>query len=368
MITYIMRTKRGCVTVFKLKELPPKFDFDTKEILKMTVAANKALAELKGYSDVIPNKNILINAVTINEAKDSSEIENIITTHDELYKALSSTKSTNEAKEVVNYRTALRKGYELVKEKGYLSTNMIIEVQSIIEQNGAGIRKVAGTVLRNEQTKEIVYTPPKGYEDILDLMTNLEKYINNDLSEVDELIKLAVIHYQFESIHPFYDGNGRTGRILNVIYLTLKGLLDAPILYLSSYINRNKTKYYSCLQEVRDNNSWEKWIIYLLKGIKLTSIDTLRIMKDINILIEKMKSDIKNRLPKIYSKELIDVIFYEFYTKISYVEKGVGVTRKTASSYLVELEKAGFLKSEKIGREKVYLNKHLFDLIKNSSF
>ncbi len=354
--------------MINLDKLPPKFDFNTKEILLKTIEANKALAELKGYADVIPNKNILLNAITINEAKDSSEIENIITTHDELYKALSTNKSTKEAKEVVNYRTALWRGYELVKKNNFISTNMIIEVQKIIEQNDAGIRKTTGTVLKNERTQEVVYTPPEKHSDIIDLMSNLETYINSNSIDYDQLIQLAIIHYQFESIHPFYDGNGRTGRILNILYLTLKKLLDTPILYLSSYINNNKAEYYDGLQQVRDSNKWESWVLYILEGIKVTSHNTLKIMKEINILIESMIEEVKTKLPKIYSKELIDVIFYEFYTKISFVEEGVGVTRKTASSYLVELENAGFLTSEKIGREKVYLNERLFDLIREAKF
>lgn len=354
--------------MFTLKQLPPKADFNKTEILYKTIAAHKALAELKGYSDVLPNKNILINAVTINEAKDSSEIENIITTHDELYKALSTSNASIAAKEVVNYRTALWNGYELIKEYGFLSTNIIVKIQSIVEQSEAGIRKVPGTVLRNERTKEIVYTPPVGYDEIIRLMTNLEQYINNDEDQVDDLIKLAVIHYQFESIHPFYDGNGRTGRIINVIYLTLKGLLDTPILYLSSYINKNKADYYRHLQEVRDIDSWDGWVLYMLEGIAETATKTLNIMKSINQLIEEMIEEIKQALPKIYSKELIDVIFYEFYTKISFVVKGVGVTRKTASSYLSQLEDKGFLRSEKFGRERVYVNQRLYEMIKKANF
>ena len=354
--------------MFKLEKLPPRFNFNTSEVLKKAIEANKALAELKGYSDVIPNKNILLNAITINEAKESSEIENIITTHDELYKALSTNESSKQAKEVVNYRTALWRGYERVKNNGFISTNMILEVQKIIEQNEAGIRKTPGTILKNERTEEVVYPPPANHSDIVDLMSNLETYMNAEDNGYDYLIQLAVIHYQFESIHPFYDGNGRTGRILNVMYLVLKGLLDTPILYLSSYINNHKADYYEGLQQVRDASQWEPWVLFILEGIEETSYNTLRIMKDINGLIEKMIEKVKTQLPKIYSKELIDAIFYEFYTKIPYVEKGVGVTRKTAASYLNRLESAGFLTSKKVGRERIYLNKRLFDLMKKADF
>ncbi|MHC1724362.1 MAG: Fic family protein [Aminipila sp.] len=350
---------------YKLPKLPPNFDLETKAVLKQLAKANRALAELKGYADTIPNKHILINAVTINEAKDSSEIENIITTHDDLYKAISDTAgATPESKEVIRYRTALWHGYEQVKAREILTTNMIIEVQSIIEKNRAGIRKLPGTVLRNEKTGEIVYTPPSNEEEIRELLKNLEIYINDVPGEIDPLIKLAVIHYQFEGIHPFYDGNGRTGRIINVLYLVLKKLLDSPILYLSGYIIRTKSDYYRLLQEVRTTDNWEDWVIYILYGIEETASDTLRIVKRINYEVEAMGSEIKEKLPKIFSKELVDLLFYEFYTKISYIEQGLSITRKTAAGYLNALEREGFLTSEKIGKERIYKNNRLYDLIK----
>lgn len=349
----------------KLPMLPPNIELENKEVLKQLAKANRSLAELKGYSDTIPNKNILINAVTIKEAKDSSEIENIITTHDDLYKAISNASGASaEAKEVVNYRTALLKGYELVKNRNMLTTNMIIEIQSIIENNNAGIRKLPGTVLRNERTVDTIYTPPAGEDEIIELLNNLEKYINYDYSDLDPLIKLAVIHYQFESIHPFYHGNGRTGRIINVLYLVLKKLLDSPILYLSSYIIRNKAGYYKLLQEVRTHDNWEGWIIYILKGIEETAEETLSLIKRINKEVESMSAEIKERLPKLYSKELIELLFYEFYTKIVYIENGLSVTRKTAANYLSTLEEEGFLTSERIGKERIYQNKRLYDLVK----
>ncbi len=349
----------------KLPMLPPNIELETKEVLKQLAKANRSLAELKGYSDIIPNKNILINAVTIKEAKDSSEIENIITTHDDLYKAISNASGASaEAKEVVNYRTALWKGYELVKNSNMLTTNMIIEIQSIIEYNNAGIRKLPGTVLRNERTGDIVYTPPAGEDEIIKLLNNLEEYINYDYSDLDPLIKLAVIHYQFENIHPFYHGNGRTGRIINVLYLVLKKLIDSPILYLSSYIIRNKAGYYRLLQEVRTHDNWEDWIIYILKGIEETAEETLSLVKRSNREVESMSAEIKERLPKLYSKELIELLFYEFYTKIVYIENGLSVTRKTAANYLSTLEEEGFLTSERIGKERIYQNKRLYDLVK----
>jgi Fic family protein len=350
---------------FILMPLPPAVNLETTKILKQAAASHRALAELKGYASVIPNKNILINAVTINEAKDSSEIENIVTTHDEIYKAMLQNSSQNtDAKEVVRYRSALWHGYESIKARSMITVNSIIEVQEIIEDNSAGIRRQAGTVLKNMSTGEIVYTPPGNESEILELMKNLEIYINEDFDGADILVKLAVIHYQFESIHPFYDGNGRTGRILNVLYLVLKDLLDSPILYLSKYIIKNKSSYYKLLQDVRNEGSWEEWVLFILEGIEKTSASTLAMIMSINNEFVKYAEDVKQSLPKIYSKELIELLFYEFYTKITYIEKGLNVSRKTASLYLNELEANGFLVSQKIGKERIYVNSRLLGTVK----
>jgi len=350
----------------ELPLLPPQVELESIAVLKQLARANRALAELKGYSDTIPNKHILLNAVMINEAKDSSAIENIITTHNDLYKAMSEASGASPAaKEVVNYRTALWRGYELVKDHDMLTTNMVIEMQGILEKNEAGIRKLPGTVLRNETTGETIYTPPAGEALLRALLHNLEQYMNETEDAVDPLIKLAVIHYQFESIHPFYDGNGRTGRIINVLYLVMKGLLDSPILYLSRYIIRNKSAYYRHLQSVRIHQEWEDWIIYMLAGVEETAKESLVLVKKINAELERMREEIRERLPKLYSMELVDLLFYEFYTKITYIEKGLSVTRKTAANYLSTLEKEGFLVSEKVGKERIYQNKRLYDLVKN---
>ena len=352
---------------YSIALLPPEADLETKQVLKRLAGAHRALAELKGFADTMPNKNILINAVTINEAKDSSEIENIITTHDELFKAMSQPNYQNPAaKEVVNYRTALWKGYEAIKDTQILTSNMMVEIQQNIEKNRAGIRKLPGTVLKNEATGEVVYTPPSGEQEIMALLSNLERYMNDDHDGIDPLIKLAVIHHQFESIHPFYDGNGRTGRIINVLYLVLKELLDSPILYLSQYIIRNKTSYYRLLQEVRTKGLWEEWILFMLDGIESTAVETLKLIKRINSLVEKTAEDILTALPKIYSRELVDLLFFEFYTKTIYIEKGLRVSRKTAVTYLSALEESGFLTSERIGRERIYLNKRLFEVVRQA--
>ncbi len=351
-----------------LKPLPPEVNLETKRVLKQLVRSHRVLAELKGFADPMPNKNVLINAVTINEAKDSSEIENIITTYDELFRAMAQVKSNNPAaKEVVNYRTALWHGYEMVKTRKILTTNMIIEIQALIEKNRAGIRKLPGTVLLNEATGEVVYTPPSDEKTILNLMSNLEQYINDNYDNVDSLVKLAVIHYQFESIHPFYDGNGRTGRIINVLYLVLKELLDSPILYLSRYIIRNKLSYYRLLQEIRVKGGWEEWVLFILDGIEQTAEETLLLIKKINTALEQTAEDIRTRLPKIYSKELVELLFFEFYTKITYIEKGLDVSRKTAAGYLTALEGTGILSSQKIGKERIYLNKRLFDIVREGN-
>lgn len=263
-----------------LSKLPPNVELETKYILKQLAGSHRALAELKGFSEMIPNKNILINAITINEAKDSSEIENIVTTHDELFKTMSrESYASPSAKEVVNYRNALWNGYELIKKNDFLSTNMVIDIHKIIEPDKGGIRKLPGTVLKNETTGEVIYTPPSGKEEILSYLDNLGQYINNDYDDIDSLIKLAVIHYQFECIHPFYDGNGRTGRIINVLYLVLKELLDSPILYLSKFIIRNKSAYYGLLQSVTNEGKWEDWILFILQGVEETAEETLLLVK-----------------------------------------------------------------------------------------
>lgn len=353
-----------------LETLPPKWNhmlvnIETKEIMREIAKANRRIAELKGYSEIVPNKNILINAITINEAKESSKIENIITTHDELFRALANrSRFIGPTKEVLNYKDALWRGIELIRANGILTTNMIVEIQSLIEENNAGIRTQIGTVLMNDSTGEVIYTPPSSEKIIRDLLWNLEQYINNE-DEIDPLIKLAVIHYQFESIHPFYDGNGRTGRIINELFLVMKDLLDSPILYLSKYILQNKGDYYRLLNQIHTTGNWEEWIIYILKGIQETSEKSLSVLKEMNVLIEKTSLEIKEKCPKIYSKELVDLLFTEFYTRIANVEEALGITRKTASKYLSDLVEIGVLEVETKGKDKLFINKCLISLMKN---
>lgn len=349
----------------KLEMLPYKnVNLKTNKILEQLTVSSRALAELKGYANTIPNMHILINAVTINEAKDSSAIENIVTTHDDIYKVLTESGFKEEnAKEVVDYRNAIWAGYEQIKKDGFINTNTIVKIQGIIEHNNAGIRKLPGTELKNSLTGETIYTPPQNEEEIRDYLRNLEKFINNNEDGIDPLIKVCLIHYQFESIHPFYDGNGRTGRILNILYLVLNKLIDSPILYLSKYINKTKQEYYKLFNEVRNNNNYEEWILYILKGIEITSKETITLIEKIQDEVKNFKEEFRTKLPKIYSKELLESLFYEVYTKIAYIEKACGVTRLTATSYLNQLEEIGLLESEKIGREKIYKNLRLIKLL-----
>lgn len=349
-----------------LEMLPIKKDIETKRVLKQLSRTSRALAELKGIAQTMPNQNILINAIMINEAKTSSGIENIVTTHDEIYKAMIKPSNTSPAaKEVVDYRAAIWLGYELVKEKEMINTNIIIKIQEKIEHNQAGIRSVSGTVIKNTLTDEVVYTPPQEKSEILKYLKNLEEYINNDDDMVDPLIKLAIIHYQFESIHPFYDGNGRTGRIINILYLVLKDLIDTPILYLSKYIIRNKLEYYNLFQKTRENENFEDWIIYILVGIEEMAEETINIIDRIRNEMLNMKHELREKT-KIYSKELLEALFFEFYTKIPYIQEQLGVSDKTAQKYLDTLVQLGFLTSEKIGRERIYKNERLFKIIKET--
>ena len=350
----------------KVEMLPLNKDIETKRILKQLSRTSRALAELKGIAQTMPNQNILINAIMINEAKTSSRIENIVTTHDDVYKAMvRQNDASPAAKEVVDYRRAIWEGYKLVKEKQMINTNIIVKIQEKLEHNQAGIRSTLGTVIKNTATDEIVYIPPQEKIEILEYMKNLEDYINNDDDMVDPLVKLAIIHYQFESIHPFYDGNGRTGRIINILYLILKGLIDIPILYLSKYIIRNKSEYYKLFQETRNNNDFEDWIIYILIGIEEMAEETITIITKIRDEIISVKNELRNKT-KIYSKELLEALFFEFYTKIPYIQEQLGVSDKTAQKYLDSLVELGLLTSEKIGRERIYKNERLFKIIKEA--
>jgi len=335
-------------------------------ILKSLARAHRYLAELKGVAKTIPNEGILISTLTMQEAKDSSAIENIITTHDELFRAdvLESEKVNQTAKEVENYRAALRKSYTKTKSTGLIRTNDILQIQSVLEPNKAGVRKIPGTVIGNADTGEVVYTPPQHPDEINDLLDNLVNYINDDsLSELDPIIKMALIHHQFESIHPFYDGNGRTGRIINILYLVKNGLLDLPILYLSRYIVQTKSEYYRLLQLVRDEDDWEQWIAYMIKAVEVTARETIEFINQIRTLVADTKQRMRDELPKVYSQELLNNLFFHPYTKVQFVIDQVGVSRITATKYLNQLAEHGFVSKHKIGRTNYYVNQALVGLI-----
>lgn len=347
-----------------LKPLPPRVDLETKAVLKKVASANRFLAELKGMAKTIPNESILINTLVLQEAKDSSAIENIITTHDEMYKAqlFEEMLISASAKEVSRYADALIQGFELVRKNKMLTENFILEIQKTLEMNDAGYRKLPGTSLINEKTGATIYTPPQDYKTIVNLMTNLVEYINSDKQDIDPLVKMAVIHFQFESIHPFYDGNGRTGRIINILYLVLKELLNIPILYLSRYIIRHKGDYYRLLQQVRETGKWEEWILYILDGIEQTSRETIDLIVTIRNLMQEYKQGIRSKMPKVYSQDLLNNMFRHPYTKIEFVMKDLQVSRLTARRYLELLVSNGFLTKEKIGRSNFYINTPLISL------
>lgn len=350
---------------YLLGELSKLPELESKVVLKAVASASRCLAELKGVSEMIPNQSILINTLALQEAKDSSEIENIITTHDEVYRAElgAGLIVSSAAKEVQNYVKALHAGYRLVKKDHLLTCNTIKEIQAILEENDADFRTQSGTQLKNEITSEVVYTPPQHIDDIVRLMADLERYINDDsLSEVDPLIKMIIIHHQFESIHPFYDGNGRTGRIINILYLVLKGLLDIPTLYLSQYLIEKKADYYRLLQSVREEGAWEAWILYMLKAVEVTSQQTILLIQEIKILMMDYKKRIRAEF-KFYSQDLLNNLFRYPYTKIEFLESELKVSRLTATRYLDQLAEAGFLEKQKIWRSNFYINRPLFSLL-----
>ena len=352
--------------MYQIPTLPLSCDLETKSILLQLNRANKNLAELKGVALTIPNESILINTLVLQEAKESSAVENIITTHDELYKAgaeLKSFATSSSAKEVVLYADALKRGFDLIRKNKILTLNNIKEIQEVLERNSAGFRKVPGTNLQN-QRKQVIYTPPQNYDDIIRYMENLVTYINDEaMHPVDPLIKMAIIHHQFESIHPFYDGNGRTGRIINSLYLVLKELLDLPILYLSRYIIKNKTEYYRLIQSVRDNGNWEDWVLFMLKGIDETATETIVLVKQIKILMQDYKVQMRELLGRQYSHELLNNLFNHPYTKIEFIVQDLHVSRLTATKYLNKLVSAGLLDKVKMKNSNYYLNSSLTKLL-----
>ena len=338
--------------------------FDTPAILKKLASRSRRLAELKGIAASIPNQGILINTLGLQEAKDSSEIENIVTTHDELFKddVLPEAFANPAAKEVLRYRQALRVGFEQVRASGLLTANHIIQIQGELERNNAGFRKLPGTALKDGAGRT-VYTPPQDPADIVSLMRDLERFLNDpDVFAVDPLIKMALAHHQFESIHPFYDGNGRTGRIVNVLYLVKEGLLDIPVLYLSKHIVRSKADYYRLLQTVRDDDTWEDWVLYMLDAVEQTATQTLATIHAIKAALFDYKHRIRAQ-HKFYSQDLINNLFTHPYTKIDFLQRDLQVSRLTATKYLDALAASGFVQKQKVGRSNYYVNRALNQIL-----
>jgi Fic family protein len=343
--------------------LPPKSNLETTLILRKTIKASRALANLNGAIINLPNPQLFLDTIHLQEAKASSEIENIITTNNELYKSVVADKKFENpaAKEVIIYKNALWYGLKQLDSRPFITTNLCIDIMQRIKENTSGIRTTPGTTLSNTNG-DLIYTPPSGEHVIREKLSNFEKFINEDDS-LDPLIKMALMHYQFEAIHPFSDGNGRTGRILLLLYLKKVNLLDIPAIYLSQYIIQNKSEYYKRLRFVTEKEDWEGWILYMLDMIESTSLNGLARLKAIIALMQKMTDEIKSELPKVYSKGLIELIFKLPYTKRqNLIDEEMG-TAKTVGNYLIALEEKGFLNSVKVGKEKLYLNHRLMEIL-----
>jgi Fic family protein len=349
-----------------LPPLPPSVDLESKGVLKKCVGAHRALASLKGAGNLIPNQAILINAIPLQEAKASSEIENVVTTGDKLYQAsiLPGAATDPQTKEVLRYRTALRRGYDRLTGQS-ISMGLLREVCEVLLDHEVQVRQSPGTQIENKSTGEVIYTPPDGGEILREKLDHLERFIRaRDESPLDPLIRLALIHYQFEAIHPFEDGNGRTGRILNILYLVEQGLLDIPVLYLSRYIIEHKGDYYRLLRAVTEEQAWEEWVLFMLAAVENTSARTYERVRAIRHLLDETTMLCRENLPRqIYSRELVELIFVQPYCKISFaVDAGIA-QRQTAAEYLQKLEEIGILESRKAGREKIFLHPALLKLL-----
>lgn len=348
-----------------LPDLPPKSFEVSTEIYRTLIAASRHLAELNGLCSSIPEPQLLINTIVLQESKDSSAIENIVTTQDELYKATTEiSEASQSAKEVLNYREALYSGLKsMQKHKNLLLTKTMLEIVKTIKNNNVGIRNTPGTTLKNAVSGDIIYTPPCCEDEIIKKLSTLEKFINDDeLSDVDPLIKMALIHYQFESIHPFSDGNGRTGRIINALYLVQKGLLNMPVLYLSSFIIKNKSLYYRLLKEVTENENWNDWVLYILNGLVETSQITIEKIKKLLQLKDETEIKMKKVLGASYNHDLLQLMFTLPYLKIELLERKNLAHRQTASTWLKKLSDAEILITQKIGRTNYYVNQNLINI------
>lgn len=356
---------------YKIPLLPLRYDLETKKVLKQVNRSNKKLAELKGVAKTIPNERILISCLTLQEAKDSSAIENIVTTQDDLYQAGLGNQSvivSAAAKEVLRYREAIFHGFNLLKKNNLLTINVLKEIQQILVENNEGFRTVPGTSLKSSIDGRVVYTPPQDIDTINMTMSNLEQFVNDyELCDYDPLVKMAIIHHQFESIHPFGDGNGRTGRIMNILYLIQAEILDLPILYLSRYITHHKADYYRLLQAIRDKQDdnfkeWEEWILFILEGIEETANFTIDMVKEIAKLMVSFKTVIRPAFGKKYKHDLLNNLFFHPYTKIEFLMNDLAVSRPTATKYLEELTSMGLLEKVKMGKENYFINTELVNM------
>jgi Fic family protein len=352
----------------QLPPLPPAQELESRQVLKACIAARAALAELKQAAELIPNQTMLINTIPLLEAKDSSEIENIVTTTDKLFQHAQADghgQADPATKEALRYRSALHRGYQSLKERP-LCTATAVEICRTLKAADMDIRKTPGTQLENDKTGEIIYTPPVGEALLRDMLANWERFIHQEI-DIDPLIRMAVAHYQFEAIHPFSDGNGRTGRVINILFLIQQDLLQLPILYLSRHIIQNKPDYYRLLLEVTKDHEWEAWILFMLKAVEETSRWTTEKIGAIKNLSEHTTAHVRKNLPKIYSRELVDVIFEQPYCRISdLVNKGVA-QRQAASRHLKELSNKGILREMPLGKEKLFIHPKLMLLLTRDS-
>jgi len=351
------------VSLPPLDSLDPR-RFDAPDILRGVARAGRSLAELKGAAASLPNSGILLSTLPLQEARDSSAIENIVTTQDELFRETAAVEGTANpaAKEVVRYERALRRGFDEVVRTGLLTSRHIQVIQAELEQHQAGFRRLPGTVLRDHEGR-VIYTPPQDPREVTRLMHELEQFMHADPPfAVDPLVRMALIHHQFESIHPFYDGNGRTGRIVNVLYLVKEGLLDLPILYLSRHIVRTKPRYYELLQAVRERDAWEAWVTYILEAVDATARDALSTVQAIRTLLQTVKHEIRSR-HRFYSHDLLNSLFCHPYTRIQFIEQELGVSRITATRYLDLLVEDGVLAKVRTGRTSLYVNVRLVDIL-----
>ncbi|MCK5784161.1 MAG: Fic family protein [Desulfobacterales bacterium] len=344
--------------------LPPAEDIESRRILKKCIDARAALAELKQAGRLIPEQSVLINTIPLLEAQMSSEIENIVTTTDKLfqYASLDNDKADAAIKETLRYRQALYHGCQSIKKRP-VSAAIALEICGQIRKTDVSVRRMPGTVLSNPLTRETIYTPPNGEKVILDKLSNWEHFLNESIS-IDPLIRMAVMHYQFEAIHPFTDGNGRTGRLLNILFLAQEGLLEIPILYLSKYIIDNRQDYYSNIRAVTERQDWQEWILYMLDAVEQTAGWTNRKIYAIRELLEHTCDYVKKAVPKIYSRELVDIVFTQPYCRIQNVVDANIAKRQTASIYLKKLAEIGVLDERKEGRDRVFVHPKFLNLLK----